>query len=306
MTSTRMESGSRTGWLFNYQPTTETVEDDEKSINGEGVSRAALILFFQDMSGDTFHVHLHYDPYLLVLAVEGHEREVELGLTSMFGQQLILQIVPIEKEDLDLVNHLSGKKRLYLKVIFRNVQDLIGYAFRMVILVATVAAMFQAHFNGLVLTIRNLLVVRDTPWALADPERYVMSWPQVAVFVVSQITIGMLYISIYFLLLHERGLHLLQQRKRHQPEVTASAAKREAGANDADVVDRESIGYTLGSIGQRNPRFRRAVVLVNQITTVMSLWFAVISIRRPVEGGVTLIANMLVCTYLSTFTLRFL
>lgn len=121
--STRLESGTKEGWLFNYHPTSETVLAED-GVSGEGGQRAALVLLFQDLAGDTFFVHLHYDPYLLVQAVEGHEREVELGLMSVFGPQLIHAITTIEKEDLDLVNHLSGKKRLYLKVVFRNVQDL--------------------------------------------------------------------------------------------------------------------------------------------------------------------------------------
>ncbi|KAK7200869.1 DNA polymerase epsilon catalytic subunit [Novymonas esmeraldas] len=122
--STRLESGSKEGWLFNYHPTTEVVAGEEDAVSGEGVQRAALVLLFQDLAGDTFYVHLHYDPYILVQAVEGHEREVELGIMSVFGPQLISEVVAVEREDLDLVNHLSGKKRVYLKVVFRNVQDL--------------------------------------------------------------------------------------------------------------------------------------------------------------------------------------
>lgn len=121
--STRLESGSKEGWLFNYHPTSETLPEED-GISGEGAQRAALVLLFQDLAGDTFYVHLHYNPYILVQAVEGHEREVELGLMSVFGRQLIHEITPVEKEDLDLINHLSGKRRVYLKVVFRNVQDL--------------------------------------------------------------------------------------------------------------------------------------------------------------------------------------
>ncbi|CBZ30989.1 DNA polymerase epsilon catalytic subunit,putative [Leishmania mexicana MHOM/GT/2001/U1103] len=122
--STRLESGTKVGWLFNYHPTTEVLQEEEDAVAGEGAQRAALVLLFQDLAGDTFYVHLHYDPYILVQAVEGHEREVELGLMSTFGPQIISEIIAVEKEDLDLVNHLSGKKRVYLKVVFRNVQDL--------------------------------------------------------------------------------------------------------------------------------------------------------------------------------------
>ncbi|KAF8298815.1 putative DNA polymerase epsilon catalytic subunit [Trypanosoma cruzi] len=120
-----MESGSRTGWLFNYHPTTVMVAD-ESSVERQGGSggRAALVLLLQDHDGEIFFVNLFYRPYIFVSVVEGHEHEVELGLMSLFGPQLIYNVETVEKEDLDLVNHLSGRRRLYLKVVFRNVQDL--------------------------------------------------------------------------------------------------------------------------------------------------------------------------------------
>ncbi|CCW68940.1 unnamed protein product [Phytomonas sp. Hart1] len=123
MYHTRLKSGSRTGWLFNYHSTTEIAESENR-VEEEGANRAALVLLFQDHAGDTFSVYLHYEPYLMLLPVEDHERDVELGLMAKFGPQLIHRIELVEKEDLDLINHLSGRKRLYMKVVFQNVQDL--------------------------------------------------------------------------------------------------------------------------------------------------------------------------------------
>eukprot|EP00796_Vickermania_ingenoplastis_P006140 gene6140-4420_t len=119
--SVQLEKGTRTGWLYNYHPVTDELPLDD--ISGQTTSRSALALLFQDHGGDTFFVHLYYDPYLLVVPVEGHEREVELGLMSAFGS-MIHEISTVEKEDLDLMNHLSGRKRFCLKVLFRNTSDL--------------------------------------------------------------------------------------------------------------------------------------------------------------------------------------
>ncbi|KEG13670.1 putative DNA polymerase epsilon catalytic subunit [Trypanosoma grayi] len=119
-----MESGTKTGWLFNYHPTT-VVTEDASAERQSGVSgRAALVLLFQDHEREIFHVNLFYNPYIFVGAVEGHEHEVELGLMSLFGPQLIHQIETVGREDLDLINHLSGRKRIFLKVVFCNVQNL--------------------------------------------------------------------------------------------------------------------------------------------------------------------------------------
>ncbi|EPY23237.1 DNA polymerase epsilon catalytic subunit [Strigomonas culicis] len=130
----QLDNGSRTGWLFNYHPTTLQTDGSGSSRPGGGNQQgseegpssgtAALVLLFQDHAGETFFVPLVYTPYILLQAQEGHESEVELGLMSMFGPALIFQMVHIEKEDLDLVNHLSGRKRRYLKIVFNNVQNL--------------------------------------------------------------------------------------------------------------------------------------------------------------------------------------
>ena len=51
-------------------------------------------------------------------------REITFYLNKEFANHLdSLDIV--DKEDLDLVNHLSGKKQKYIKLSFRNVQELL-------------------------------------------------------------------------------------------------------------------------------------------------------------------------------------
>ena len=121
MAIAKLESGMRTGWLYNYHNTSEEVEGEDGK---DATSASAMQLLFQDLDGNCFEATLKYNPYFLVAAAEGHEREVELGIWSSFGQQLVVQVTPLEKEDLDLVNHLSGRKKLYIKVQFRNTQDL--------------------------------------------------------------------------------------------------------------------------------------------------------------------------------------
>ncbi|KAI5689504.1 DNA polymerase family B [Leishmania braziliensis] len=180
--ATRLESGTRVGWLFNYHPTTEVLQEDEDAIAGEGAQRAALVLLFQDLAGDTFCVHLHFDPYILVQAVEGHEREVELGLMSTFGPQIISRIVAVEREDLDLVNHLSGKKRVYLKVVFRNVQDLTtlrGQVEKIVKLNASLSSEnpLRNQFSGSLSDAMAKPFVEDSLYSAAGSSRW-MDWVQ--------------------------------------------------------------------------------------------------------------------------------
>lgn len=116
------EKGVRTGWLYDYHPV--TVDLPLEDVSGKVTSRSALSLLFQDHARDTFYVHLFFNPYFLLLALDGHEREVEQGLVAAFGS-MIVQVLLIEKEDLALLNHLSGRKRYCLKVVFNNTSDLV-------------------------------------------------------------------------------------------------------------------------------------------------------------------------------------
>jgi DNA polymerase epsilon subunit 1 len=125
--------GKRTGWLYNYHVTTllpgggsgqgnvnaGADADEISKANGE----SALQLFFIDLDGETFECPLKYAPYFFVAATEGHEREVELGITGAFAGQLE-NVTVVEKEDLGMVNHLSGKLRKFIKLTFLNTNDL--------------------------------------------------------------------------------------------------------------------------------------------------------------------------------------
>ena len=48
---------------------------------------------------------------------------------------MISHIDYVDKEDLDLVNHLSGKTQKYLKLSFKNIQDLMTVRAELLIIV---------------------------------------------------------------------------------------------------------------------------------------------------------------------------
>ena len=112
-----LDEEERVGWLINMTANT-TVDSESK------VSLATLQLFFLDKSnGSVFETKLPYAPYFFVITKDGFEREVEVGLRSHFSD-MIVSIEWVEKEDLEMPNHLSGKQRTLLKILFRNVNDL--------------------------------------------------------------------------------------------------------------------------------------------------------------------------------------
>ncbi|KAL8927136.1 MAG: hypothetical protein Q9208_002520 [Pyrenodesmia sp. 3 TL-2023] len=114
----RYESGrKRTGWLCNMHST--SVEDG-KTPGG----RAAVDYYFLEDDGGSFKATLEYDPYFLLAVRKGREAEVEEWCRRKF-EGLVKGIKRVEKEDLQMPNHLLGYRRLFLQMSFHNVGELL-------------------------------------------------------------------------------------------------------------------------------------------------------------------------------------
>ena len=115
----RMESGKqRVGWLSNMH---STVIQDPKVPGG----RAGVDFYFLEEDGGTFKATVEYDPYFLIATRRGHEAEVEEWCRRMFEDQ-IKNVIQLEKEDLQLPNHLLGHRRSFLQLSFPNVNSLLA------------------------------------------------------------------------------------------------------------------------------------------------------------------------------------
>lgn len=116
----RYESGKKkVGWLYNIHST--TIEDDKIS---DG--RAGLDCYFIEEDGGTFKATLEYDPYFLVAVKRGHEPEAEEWLKRSPGGGVVKSIRRVEKEDLQMPNHLLGYRRTFFELRFANVSDLLS------------------------------------------------------------------------------------------------------------------------------------------------------------------------------------
>ncbi|KAH3535550.1 DNA polymerase epsilon catalytic subunit [Aspergillus fumigatus] len=114
----RFESGEkRVGWLINMHST--SIEDP----NVPG-GRAGVDYYFLEDGGGSFKATVEYDPYFLLAVKKGHEAEVEEWCRRMF-EGLIKTIKRVEKEDLQLPNHLLGHRRTFLQLNFANVSHLL-------------------------------------------------------------------------------------------------------------------------------------------------------------------------------------
>ncbi|KAI5921949.1 DNA polymerase family B [Camillea tinctor] len=116
----RYESGrKKEGWLVNVQPTTVALDD------GRG-GRAALDCYFIEEDGQTFKATVEYEPYFLIAVRKGRESEVEEWLKRVPGGGVVRTVRKVDKEDLDMPNHLLGYRRTFLELRFANVADLMA------------------------------------------------------------------------------------------------------------------------------------------------------------------------------------
>lgn len=114
----RYDSGKkRVGWLCNMHTT--TLEDD----NYPG-GKSAVDFYFLEEDGGTFKATLDYEPYLLVAVRRGYEPEVEEWCKRVPGGGVVRSVKKLEKEDLQMPNHLLGYRRTFLELRFANENDL--------------------------------------------------------------------------------------------------------------------------------------------------------------------------------------
>ena len=115
----RYDSGKkRTGWLCNMHSTSI---EDEKIPGG----RAGVDYYFLEEDGGTFKATMEYNPYFLIAVRQGKEADVEEWCRRKF-EGLVTGVNRIEKEDLQMPNHLLGYRRILLQLMFENVSDLLG------------------------------------------------------------------------------------------------------------------------------------------------------------------------------------
>ena len=98
-----------------------TTIEDEKVPGG----RAGVDFYFLEEDGGSFKATVEYDPYFLIAVKRGREAEVEEWCRRKL-EGTVKRMNRIEKEDLQMPNHLLGYRRTFLQLNFANVGDLLG------------------------------------------------------------------------------------------------------------------------------------------------------------------------------------
>ncbi|KAL9391175.1 hypothetical protein Peur_015095 [Populus x canadensis] len=110
------EGDKRLGWLLTFS--SSSLDDEET-----GRVYSCVDLYFVSQDGSAFKSKYKFRPYFYAATKEKMEMDVEGYLRRRYESQ-IADIEIVEKEDLDLKNHLSGLHKSYLKISFATVQQL--------------------------------------------------------------------------------------------------------------------------------------------------------------------------------------
>lgn len=109
------EHTEKLGFLINMHPA-DVMDEDKRLVS-------AVDYYFIEEDGGRFKVTMPYQPYFYIGTKRGTEKEVSTYLSrKLSGRLAAIEI--IEKEDLDLANHLIGLKAVFLKLRFFSVDDL--------------------------------------------------------------------------------------------------------------------------------------------------------------------------------------
>ena len=94
-----------------------------KSSDGQEIS--SLLMFFIDERGDSYKTYYNFEPYFYLIVKEEYLAEVQQVLAKKYEGKVV-HIEIVDKIDLDMPNHLSGKMLRLLKLKFKNMNNLIG------------------------------------------------------------------------------------------------------------------------------------------------------------------------------------
>ncbi|XP_058761674.1 DNA polymerase epsilon catalytic subunit A-like isoform X2 [Vicia villosa] len=112
------EGEKRLGWLLTFSTSSYEDEDTRKAYS-------CVDLYFVTQDGSSFKTKYRFRPYFYVATKNKMEMDVDAYLRRRYEGQ-IADIKIVEKEDLDLKNHLSGLRKSYLKISFDTVQQLMN------------------------------------------------------------------------------------------------------------------------------------------------------------------------------------
>ncbi|CAI9778339.1 unnamed protein product [Fraxinus pennsylvanica] len=131
------EGDKRLGWLLTLASSSWEDQETRKTYG-------CVDLYFVCQDGSTFKTKYKFRPYFYAATKDKMEMDVEAYLRRRYEGQ-IADIEIVEKEDLDLKNHLCGLRKSYLKISFDTVQQLMHVKNDLIHIVERNLAKFDAE-----------------------------------------------------------------------------------------------------------------------------------------------------------------
>ncbi|CAN0298600.1 unnamed protein product, partial [Hapterophycus canaliculatus] len=103
------EGPPRLGWIFNMLPT--SIPD------ASGNEKSGLDMYFLEQDGGTFKATVFYKPYFYVLVKDERYIQDCIQCIRRRFEDSAVELTVVDKEDLDMPNHLSGKLRRSVGVV---------------------------------------------------------------------------------------------------------------------------------------------------------------------------------------------
>ncbi|OWZ18951.1 DNA polymerase epsilon catalytic subunit [Phytophthora megakarya] len=132
------EDHAKLGWLLNLRAC--TLPDPVEGKN----EVSGLELYFLEQDGKAFKTRVIYQPYFYVRPEVNRSQDVIAYCLRKF-EGLIAKAERVFREDLDMADHLNGKKALYVKLSFATVTDLMTVKKELAPLVARNQERLQAR-----------------------------------------------------------------------------------------------------------------------------------------------------------------
>ncbi|ORC92025.1 uncharacterized protein TM35_000042390 [Trypanosoma theileri] len=195
----------------------------------------------------------------------------------------------------------------------REVQIANGPHYRWICFVLTMILHLTAHFQGLVLTVRNYFIVPSI--VLKDSERFEPSTEELLTFAVVQCGLIVVYGTVYLTRRHYTGVESYTNvKKKEMKKQNIVMMMKEVEREKMDVQnsrdDNENENenkpsfYVLGDINRQHARFKRLIKTLRFILCLASLWVCMISVRRPLEGSIATVGLCLTGTYITLTLLQ--
>ncbi len=128
------------GYLGNIKP--YKIKDMES-----GNEFTCALLYFINEQGNWFKGCYVYNPYFFIKVKEEFANDIVLYLHKKF-ESMLYNVDQVEKVDLKVPNHLSGKKQKFLKLSFKTIDDLVFVRSQLRVIVEKNQTKSKSEFSG--------------------------------------------------------------------------------------------------------------------------------------------------------------